>query len=164
MIDELALVHVLLGAVALISCLSVENRRAIRTMPRGLWVVVILLVPVAGPVAWFAAGRPHALTRRRRWRIRGRADPPRPPAPDDDADFLRSLGGSAGHDGDSAPSGSAPPGSAPPGSAPPGSAPPGSAPSGSAPPGSERPDPEAERPDPEAERPDPEAERPDPDR
>ena len=144
MIDELALVHVLLGAVALISCLSVENRRAIRTMPRGLWVVVILLVPVAGPVAWFAAGRPHALTRRRRWRIRGRADPPRPPAPDDDADFLRSLGGSAGHDGDSAPSGSAPPGSAPP--------------------GSERPDPEAERPDPEAERPDPEAERPDPDR
>jgi hypothetical protein len=88
-IDELALVHVLLGAIALISCLSVANKRTIRTMPRSLWVATILLVPVAGPVAWFLAGRPYPLTRSRRWPCRRFPDPP--PAPDDDADFLRSL-------------------------------------------------------------------------
>lgn len=94
MVDELALVSVLLAAVALISCLSVDNKRAIRRMPRGLWLVVILLVPMVGPVAWFVAGRPLAIrSRRAGWReLPGlRRRPPHPTAPDDDADFLRSL-------------------------------------------------------------------------
>jgi hypothetical protein len=91
-VDELVLVHVLLGAVALISCLSVDNKRTIRTMPRALWVVAILLVPVAGPIVWFLAGRPYTLTHRPGWRLpRRRFDPRPPPAPDDDTDFLQSL-------------------------------------------------------------------------
>lgn len=90
MIDDVAIAHLLLAAVAMISCLSVENKRTIRTMPRGVWITAILLVPVAGPVGWFFAGRPYALTRRR-WRRSGRR-----PAPDDDTDFLRSLDRGAG--------------------------------------------------------------------
>lgn len=84
--------HVLLGAVALISCLSVQNKRTIRTMPRALWLATILLVPIAGPLAWFLAGRPYPLTRKPGWRLpHRRFDPRPPPAPDDDTDFLRSL-------------------------------------------------------------------------
>lgn len=94
MVDELALASVLLAAVALISCLSVDNKRAIRRLPRGWWVVVILLVPMVGPVAWFVAGRPLAIRARQAgWRRLpglGR-QPAGPAAPDDDADFLRSL-------------------------------------------------------------------------
>jgi hypothetical protein len=92
-VDELALVGVLFAAVALISCLSVSDKRAIRRMPRALWVMVILLVPLAGPVAWFLSGRPRATgAPRSGWRVAvGLPKRPRPPAPDDDPDFLRSI-------------------------------------------------------------------------
>jgi Phospholipase_D-nuclease N-terminal len=92
-IDELAVIGVLFAAVALISCLSVGDKRTIRRMPRALWVLVIVLVPLVGPVAWFAFGRPRKpLTLRSGWRVAvGRPEQPRPPAPDDDPDFLRSL-------------------------------------------------------------------------
>lgn len=84
---------VLLAAIALISCLSVSDKTMIRRMPRGLWVLVILLVPLAGPVAWFGLGRPRKpLTLSSGWRVAvGLPEQPRPPAPDDDPDFLRSL-------------------------------------------------------------------------
>jgi hypothetical protein len=92
-IDELAVAHVLLGAVALISCLSVPDKRTIRRMPRALWVIVIVLVPLAGAIGWFLAGRPHRLgPSRSRWRrLLGPPPAPRPPAPEDDPEFLRSL-------------------------------------------------------------------------
>ncbi|GAA0801578.1 PLDc N-terminal domain-containing protein [Spirilliplanes yamanashiensis] len=81
----LAAVELVLVALALISCLSAE-KRAVRGMPRALWVVVILLLPLLGPVLWFVAGRPRPQepggVRRK---------PPRPASPDDDPDFLRNL-------------------------------------------------------------------------
>jgi hypothetical protein len=93
-VDELALAGILFAAIALISCLSVADKRVIRRLPRALWVAVILLVPLAGPVAWFVAGRPiRTGPDRPVWRaLRGLDQPPRLPAPDDDPDFLRSLG------------------------------------------------------------------------
>ncbi|MPZ28147.1 MAG: hypothetical protein GEV12_17485 [Micromonosporaceae bacterium] len=93
MVDELAVAGVLFAAVALISCLSVADRRVIRRMPRPAWVTVILLVPLAGPIAWFLAGRPHTTgVRRSAWRVAlGVPEPPRPRAPEDDPDFLRSI-------------------------------------------------------------------------
>jgi hypothetical protein len=87
----LSLASVLLTALALISCLSVEDKREIRGLPRSAWVVVILLVPLAGAVAWFWLGRPRPGVAGR-WPIRGPVEPSRPRAPDDDAEFLRSLG------------------------------------------------------------------------
>jgi hypothetical protein len=89
----LSVVAVLLAAIALISCLSVEDRRTIRGLPRVAWVVAILLVPVAGPVAWFLRGRPRPAGRPGPgWRgSTGLPQAPRPRAPDDDPEFLRSL-------------------------------------------------------------------------
>jgi Phospholipase_D-nuclease N-terminal len=85
----LAVASVLGAALALISCLSVEDRREIRGLPRWAWVLVILLVPLGGPVAWFTLGRPHRrIVPETGWRP---PPPPRPKAPDDDPDFLRSL-------------------------------------------------------------------------
>lgn len=91
----LALAGVLLAALALISCLSVEDRRQIRGLPRGVWVLVILLVPLAGPASWFWLGRPKPVSGfGGSWRTAtGFREPPRPRAPDDDPDFLRSIGG-----------------------------------------------------------------------
>jgi hypothetical protein len=86
----LFLLMVGLTAVAMISCLSAENGE-VRSLPRGLWVVVILLFPLVGPGAYFAWGRPVP--------VGGGAPRPvaapkaRPVAPDDDPDFLRRLKG-----------------------------------------------------------------------
>lgn len=55
-----------------------------RLMPRWLWFVAIVALPVVGPVGWFALGRPQAGGHHG-----GGSRPPR--APDDDPDFLRRL-------------------------------------------------------------------------
>jgi len=80
----LAAVQLVLFVLALISCLSAAR---VRNAPRLVWVLVILLIPLLGPLAYFLWGRPlpapeeGAVPRRRR----------APSAPDDDPDFLRSV-------------------------------------------------------------------------
>jgi len=80
----LAAAALVLLVLALISALAADQ---VRTMPRALWVLVILLLPVLGPLAYYFWGRPrtaHAdgpLLRR----------PHRPASPDDDPEFLRSM-------------------------------------------------------------------------
>ena len=61
----------------------------IRNLPKTLWLVIIIIVPIFGGVLWFIFGRPWG-----RVRSRNRAT-----APDDDPDFLRSLniGGEGPH-------------------------------------------------------------------
>jgi hypothetical protein len=89
----LAFIGVLLSALALISCLSVEQRGDIRGMPRWAWVIVIIFVPLAGAACWFLLGRPAQVGRTgTAWRgAAGSPQPRRPVAPDDDPDFLRSI-------------------------------------------------------------------------
>jgi hypothetical protein len=60
----------------------------VRTLPKWLWLVVIVLIPLLGAIAWLLAGRPAS----------GLADDGanpgrrRPPvAPDDDPAFLRTI-------------------------------------------------------------------------
>jgi hypothetical protein len=91
----LTVASVLLTALALINCLSEEDRGRIRALPRWAWLLLILFVPVLGALAYFVAGRPVPVGGQRQgWLSGGGAatEPPRPRAPDDDPDFLRSLG------------------------------------------------------------------------
>lgn len=83
----LAAVQLVLMVLALISCLSAER---VRSLPRVVWVLVILLVPLLGPVAYFLLGRPVSDGPGGN-PARPSGPRPRPSAPDDDPDFLRSL-------------------------------------------------------------------------
>ncbi|GAA2894439.1 hypothetical protein Acy02nite_59950 [Actinoplanes cyaneus] len=76
----LAAVALVLLILALIGSLSAER---VRALPRALWVLVVVLVPLAGPIAYFLWGRPADGSARR--------PAPRPSSPDDDPDFLRSM-------------------------------------------------------------------------
>ncbi|MFC0005739.1 PLD nuclease N-terminal domain-containing protein [Micromonospora siamensis] len=84
----LVLAHVVLGALALISCLSAEKRE-VRSLPWPVWVPVIVFLPLAGPIAWFVAGRDTGPAHGAR--PTGTGNSRRPVAPDDDPEFLRSV-------------------------------------------------------------------------
>ncbi len=77
----LVLVIVAITVYALVEAAQAHPNR-VRLMPRWLWMVAIVALPILGPVGWFALGRPH-----------GGIGPAgrRPIAPDDDPDFLRRL-------------------------------------------------------------------------
>lgn len=60
------------------------ERRRIRGLPKPLWIVVIVLVPIVGGVLWLVVGRVRAGDAAGGVR-RG------PLAPDDDPEFLRRL-------------------------------------------------------------------------
>lgn len=75
---------VALTVYAVVDCIQ-RDETTVRNLPKLVWVFLILLFPVAGPLAWFLAGRP----RRPGTRLPRRSPPPR--GPDDDPDFLRGL-------------------------------------------------------------------------
>lgn len=68
----------------LFDCL-LRDRGLIRVLPKPVWAIIILLIPVIGFVLWYAFGRgsedkPTAAPRRQG-----------PSAPDDDEDYLRKV-------------------------------------------------------------------------
>lgn len=67
---------------ALIDCIRTDEH-AVKGLPKIVWLILILLVSVVGPLAWLLAGRDRH--RPRPVVHRG------PVAPDDDPEFLRSL-------------------------------------------------------------------------
>ena len=92
-----------LALFAVIDCLSRDDDE-IRGLPKVLWVLVILLFPLLGSLAWFFAGRPRgaplpgsgsgsASGGERRFGLPGGLGRPgtRPVAPDDDPEFLRRI-------------------------------------------------------------------------
>ncbi|MCS6711308.1 PLDc_N domain-containing protein [Brachybacterium sp. EF45031] len=77
----LAVIALALALYALSDCLqSPRSREALG--PRWVWVVVILLLPIVGPLLWLLIGRTATVRR---------PEPPRALAPDDDPEFLRRL-------------------------------------------------------------------------
>jgi len=74
------IVVIAISIFAIVDVLLTDKRR-VRGIPKILWVLVILL-PVVGALLWFTLGKDRG---------RGRAVP-RQTAPDDDPDFLRTLG------------------------------------------------------------------------
>lgn len=79
----LAVVLVIITVYALVDC-SLLPRERVRGLPRWAWVLVILFVPVIGPVLWLLVGRGR--------RSAGIRRTSRTSAPDDDPDFLKNLG------------------------------------------------------------------------
>nr|WP_187361290.1 PLD nuclease N-terminal domain-containing protein [Phytoactinopolyspora mesophila] len=76
-------VALILTVYALIDCLQTDSAR-IRMLNKAVWVALIVLIPVIGPVLWLAAAKHRAGPRP--------AKPVTPPrAPDDDPEFLRQL-------------------------------------------------------------------------
>ncbi|MBG6102659.1 hypothetical protein IW249_003073 [Micromonospora vinacea] len=88
----LFLVQIVLAVCALISCLSAEEGQ-IRALPRIAWVLIILFFPLVGSIAWFIVGREPNPGARKGWPGGTGAERqrPRPVAPDDDPEFLRSV-------------------------------------------------------------------------
>lgn len=89
--------------------LATARSADVRVLPRPVWLLVILVVPVLGAVAWLVFGRPvpargdgggfgARLRGPRGPRPSHPSRPPRPVAPDDDPDFLRGLGRDPGPD------------------------------------------------------------------
>ncbi len=51
--------------------------RSVRVMPRWMWALIVICLPIIGPICWLAFGRPRG--------------GPRNVPPDDDPEFLRTL-------------------------------------------------------------------------
>jgi hypothetical protein len=92
----LVLLPLALAIYAFIDCLGTEENR-VRGLPKVVWVIIILLFPLLGPIGWLAAGRP-----KREYAagggaggggfgFGGRNQARRHVAPDDNPEFLASL-------------------------------------------------------------------------
>jgi hypothetical protein len=89
-------VELALLVFCLVDCIQADPAR-IRNLPKGVWILLVIVLPLVGGVAWIVAGRPV--------RAPGAAVPwpstatsgfpeyerPRPLAPDDDLEFLAGL-------------------------------------------------------------------------
>ncbi len=59
------------------------QRHQVRSMPKAVWFLVVLLLPLVGPLLWLFLGRARSSSAAR--------TEPRMSAPDDDEEFLRNL-------------------------------------------------------------------------
>jgi hypothetical protein len=80
----LILLSIAIQLYGLIDCAQREDTE-VRSLPRWGWLIIIVLVPTIGAIAYLIAGRPK--------RPGGGSNkkPKRTIAPDDDPDFLRGL-------------------------------------------------------------------------
>ncbi len=87
---------------SLLDCARTPEEDMPARMPKFLWIVLIAILPPVGPIAWIIVSRVKAAEERGGyveptvWSSREgttfhRPERPRPMAPDDDPDFLRSL-------------------------------------------------------------------------
>ncbi|WP_104200300.1 PLD nuclease N-terminal domain-containing protein [Cryobacterium sp. Y29] len=84
----LGLALVILTVYTLVDC-AMFDRKRIRGLPRWVWIFVIVLVPLIGPLLWLLVGHGRSAPATRSFRS---------VAPDDDLEFLRGLN-SDGPDG-----------------------------------------------------------------
>ncbi len=86
------LLEIALVLYAMIDCLQTEERR-VRNLPKLAWIVLIVIAPIVGPLAWLFAGRPRREGASGTWPLKPGPGPelPRALAPDDDPAFLAKL-------------------------------------------------------------------------
>ncbi len=88
-------VEVLILVFCLIDAIMADDSR-VRNLPKWGWILLIIVIPLVGGIAWLVAGRPVNAPQgppprpvaRPGWEQPPRA---RPKAPDDDPEFLASL-------------------------------------------------------------------------
>ena len=91
-----------LAIYALLDCARTPEESMPARMPKLLWIVIIVMAFFVGPIAWIIVSRVKAAEDRdgevepTLWSSKEgttfrRAERPRPPAPDDDPEFLRNL-------------------------------------------------------------------------
>lgn len=79
----------------LIDCIQTPGHQ-VRNLEKPIWILLILLVPIIGGVAWLVAGRPTSSAAKPQWRVGGGfpEDERRRPAPgrnEDDAAFMAEM-------------------------------------------------------------------------
>jgi hypothetical protein len=82
------LVPLALSVYAFIDCISTKDAD-IRHMPKPLWAILVLLFPLVGSISWLIAGKKRHPAGAAPWQGGGRRQWV---APDDNPDFLKSLG------------------------------------------------------------------------
>lgn len=84
------LISLVLTVYALFSCIQTPDED-VPHLPKLLWIVLIVFVPFAGPLVWMLMVRAHRNRQQSTVRRPSSSPAPRPTAPDDDPDFLKSL-------------------------------------------------------------------------
>ncbi|GGQ07810.1 PLD nuclease N-terminal domain-containing protein [Streptomyces mutabilis] len=82
------LIPLALSVYAFIDCISTKDDD-IRHMPKPLWAILVLLFPLVGSISWIIAGKKRQPAGSSPWQGGGRRQWV---APDDNPDFLKSLG------------------------------------------------------------------------
>jgi len=86
------LISLVLSVYALFSCIQTRNQD-VPYLPKLLWILLIVFVPIVGPIVWLLVSRGQGVVPLSRAPAAPRSYRPagRPVAPDDDPDFLASL-------------------------------------------------------------------------
>ncbi|CAL9494200.1 hypothetical protein SUDANB58_03317 [Streptomyces sp. enrichment culture] len=86
------LVPLALSVYAFIDCISTKDED-VRHMPKPLWAILVLLFPLVGSISWIIAGKTRSPAAEGWSGVRGGAGRSRRwVAPDDNPEFLKSLG------------------------------------------------------------------------
>ncbi|CAL9275473.1 MULTISPECIES: PLD nuclease N-terminal domain-containing protein [Streptomyces] len=83
------LIPLALSVYAFIDCISTKDDD-IRHMPKPLWAILVLLFPLVGSISWIIAGKKRQPAGSSPWQ--GGGGRRQWVAPDDNPDFLKSLG------------------------------------------------------------------------
>ena len=85
LLAEVAFVAELVLLVYCVFAIVKTPAEQVRLLPKAVWLLLVVLLPLVGGLGWLLLGRPPA--------ARPESAPARPvaPAPDDDEAFLRSL-------------------------------------------------------------------------
>jgi hypothetical protein len=93
------LVPLALSVYAFIDCISTKDED-VRHMPKPLWAILVLLFPLVGSVSWIIAGKRRSPAAEGWSGVRSGAGRSRQwVAPDDNPEFLKSLGEEKAGDG-----------------------------------------------------------------